>query len=195
MIFIDNKYTRWYYNIINRAKTRSLSDYKEKHHIIPKSMGGDNTKNNLVKLTAREHFVCHMLLVKMTTGKAKRSMAYAAWQMTYIDNRPRYKPSSRMYAILRKQLSESYKGVPKSYIHWLGKNHSEDTKKKQSDAKKGSNNPMFGRTQSAETKRLIGLAHKGKTVKKYQCQCCGKEVAGLGNYNRWHGNKCRINTA
>jgi hypothetical protein len=194
MLFIDNKYTRWYYNIVSNAQFRITSEYTEKHHIVPKSLGGVDSKENLVKLTAREHFICHMLLVRMTTGQAKRSMSYAAWQMTYIDNRPRYKPTSRMYAILRKQLSESYKGVPKSYKHWLGKSHSNESKKKQSDAKKGNNNPMFGRTQSEETKRLIGLAHKGKTVKKYQCHCCGKEVAGLGNYNRWHGNNCRINT-
>lgn len=42
MIFIDNKYTYWYYNIVHRAKTRNITGYTEKHHIIPKSCGGDN---------------------------------------------------------------------------------------------------------------------------------------------------------
>ena len=54
MIFIDNKYTNYYYSIVDRAKARTLSPeiYSEKHHIVPKSLGGDNSKNNLAKLTA-----------------------------------------------------------------------------------------------------------------------------------------------
>ena len=37
MIFIDNKYTKWYYTIIDNAKQRvnSVDDYLENHHIIP----------------------------------------------------------------------------------------------------------------------------------------------------------------
>ena len=53
MIFIENKYTRYYYSIIDRAKNRSITGYTENHHIIPKSLGGTNQKHNLVKLTAK----------------------------------------------------------------------------------------------------------------------------------------------
>ena len=38
--------------------------YYENHHIVPKWLGGDNSKNNLVLLTAREHYVAHLLLWK-----------------------------------------------------------------------------------------------------------------------------------
>jgi 5-methylcytosine-specific restriction endonuclease McrA len=58
-MYLQNKYTRWYYNIIQRAQQRNISGYTEKHHIIPRSFGGSNQKENLVALTAREHFVCH----------------------------------------------------------------------------------------------------------------------------------------
>jgi hypothetical protein len=48
-------------------------------------MGGTNHNSNLVKLTAREHFICHMLLVKMVEDKPiKAKLSYAAWQMTLI---------------------------------------------------------------------------------------------------------------
>jgi len=77
MIFINNKYTQWYYKIVNRANTRITTGYTEKHHIIPKSCGGDNSKTNLVKLTAKEHFVCHLLLTKMVDGKTRHKMIYA----------------------------------------------------------------------------------------------------------------------
>lgn len=78
MIFIDNKYTKTYYKIIERSKNRTVQGYTEKHHIIPKALGGTNLPTNLVILTAREHYICHVLLVKMTTGLNKKKMIYAA---------------------------------------------------------------------------------------------------------------------
>jgi len=88
-MYLQNKYTVWYYNIINHAKSRILSPdvYTEKHHIIPRSMGGDNSADNLVKLTAREHFVCHLLLTKMTDGIYKRKMFFALQMMIYPNKR------------------------------------------------------------------------------------------------------------
>lgn len=60
-------YQKLHDSIIIRAQSRTLpSDiYIEKHHIIPKSMGGSNSKDNLVKLTAREHYIIHWLLYKI----------------------------------------------------------------------------------------------------------------------------------
>ena len=69
-MYLQNKYTRWYYNIIQRAQSRILPAdvYTEKHHIIPSSLGGSNSISNIASLTSREHFICHLLLTKMTTG-------------------------------------------------------------------------------------------------------------------------------
>ena len=78
MIFIDNKYTSIYYSIIERSKNRNISGYTEKHHIIPKSLGGTNNTSNIVILTAREHYICHVLLTKMTIGINKIKMIHAA---------------------------------------------------------------------------------------------------------------------
>ena len=50
-------YQKIYNQIIERAKNRQLEGYKEKHHIIPRCLNGNNDKENLVKLTAREHFL------------------------------------------------------------------------------------------------------------------------------------------
>lgn len=77
MLFINNKYTKWYYQIINSAKQNPHCGYTEKHHIIPKSLGGDNSKENLVRLSARQHYICHVLLVKMTEARYKSKMGYA----------------------------------------------------------------------------------------------------------------------
>ena len=59
---LQNKYSKLYYKLVNKS---SLSDYTETHHIIPKSLGGSDNKSNLIKLSAREHFLCHYLLTKM----------------------------------------------------------------------------------------------------------------------------------
>ena len=79
--FLNNKYTKTYYQIINRAQIRLIPlEYTEKHHIIPKckSFNGPNTKKNLVHLTFREHWTCHHLLMKMCiTPQQKYSMWFA----------------------------------------------------------------------------------------------------------------------
>ena len=64
-MYLTNKYSKWYHKIIENAKLRNLSEGIEKHHIIPKSLGGSNLKQNIARLTPREHFVCHMMLTKM----------------------------------------------------------------------------------------------------------------------------------
>ena len=58
--FIENKYKKWYFSIIENAKNRTYIHSKyEKHHIIPSSLGGNNSRDNIVLLTFREHFICH----------------------------------------------------------------------------------------------------------------------------------------
>lgn len=73
-------YFKIYDALISRAKSsRELSLY-EIHHIIPKCLGGTNDHNNLVKLSPREHYIAHMLLVKMYTNNHK--LIYALNMMT-----------------------------------------------------------------------------------------------------------------
>jgi len=78
---LTNKYSKLYFSITDRAKNRSLTCYTEKHHILPESLGGSNDKENLVDLTAREHFICHWLLIKMTEGEDRSKMLYALNRM------------------------------------------------------------------------------------------------------------------
>src|SRR5882672_8941090 len=78
MKFIKNKYYLWYYQIIDKARKRGIpGEYYERHHIMPKCMGGTNDFWNIVNLTFREHFLVHWILPKMTTGKTKWKMMNA----------------------------------------------------------------------------------------------------------------------
>lgn len=67
-----------YDDLINKAKDREYFINSERHHIIPRSMGGNNSPDNLVYLTPSEHYKAHYLLWKFT-GSIK--MAYAFWRM------------------------------------------------------------------------------------------------------------------
>ena len=73
-MFINNKYTKWYYGIIEKARSRNLLHGIEKHHIIPRELGGSDDPKNIVNLTYYEHALCHVLLTKMLTGNNKYKM-------------------------------------------------------------------------------------------------------------------------
>lgn len=76
------KYRVWYAAICDRARSRAIpSTYTEVHHVKPRSLGGSDDQVNLVRLTYREHLICHMLLVRMTTGPDQRKMKKALGAM------------------------------------------------------------------------------------------------------------------
>lgn len=114
--FIDNKYTCWYYAIVVNAQKRTIQNnaYYEKHHILPKCIFPEHKKEkwNLVSLTAREHFICHLLLTKMTKDKNRYKMLQAAisfnqW-ITKKQNR-QIDINSRTFEKLKKDRSDSLK--------------------------------------------------------------------------------------
>jgi hypothetical protein len=109
-MFIQNKYHKWYFNIIKKRSTLNYQGYTEKHHIIPKSLGGSNDNANLVNLSAREHFICHLLLMKMTEGQAKYKMVHAANLLRRLNNH--YIASSKLFDMIRRECSLARIGIP-----------------------------------------------------------------------------------
>lgn len=120
-MFLDNKYTRVYNIIIEAAKTATYKEYTEKHHIIPRSLGGSDDPSNLVVLSAREHFICHWLLTKMTTGSDKFKMLYALNCMRrHNPHQSRYhtKITARVYAHLKTTFAAMYPQFATHYFTW-----------------------------------------------------------------------------
>jgi hypothetical protein len=114
-----NKYQTWYQNITDRARDRELNGYVERHHIIPESLGGSDDADNLVKLTAREHFICHWLLTKIYTGEAKSKMIYALNGMKRNGKcTQRYETliTSRVYEKLKKEFSIVHSATMKGKV-------------------------------------------------------------------------------
>lgn len=117
--FIDNKYRRWYFDIL--AKGSDTADYTERHHIIPKSLGGrPRAKNNLIRVTARKHFLLHWLLTKFTRGLALRKMQHALGYMAmqHEDERKlsswQYELSKQANRIAAKTRSNEYWSDPEN---------------------------------------------------------------------------------
>jgi hypothetical protein len=139
MQYLSNKYTNWYYKIIHNAQHRQFppNTYYESHHIIPKSLGGSNEPSNLVLLTAKEHFICHHLLVKMTENDNKRKMSFAFWCFCILKNeyQDRHKVTAQQYEIA--------KLLKKEYSR-RGYTHTEESKQKMSDSKKGKPSKLKG---------------------------------------------------
>lgn len=80
-------YNEFIQNVLNtRGRFACGDEYHERHHIIPKCMGGTNDEENLVDLFAREHFLAHKLLAQENPNN--NSLVYAwgcmAWAKTQI---------------------------------------------------------------------------------------------------------------
>jgi hypothetical protein len=111
-------YKKHYDLLIERARTRKLTGYFERHHVIPKCLGGSNDKSNIVRLTPEEHYVAHQLLVKIYPDN--ESLVYAARKMTV---------SSKF----TKRNNKSYGWIKKKYLHICKK-------------RIGDKNPSYGRS-------------------------------------------------
>ena len=162
-MYLQNKYTKWYNTIISRSRNRNIKEVLEEHHIIPKSFfirfskdgwleGNPNDPNNLVLLTIREHRLCHLLLTKMTEGKARAKMVYAAKIMMEHRENKFGLSKGRLYEKIKKEALESL------FKNKVGKKRSQETIEKIKVKRK----LQVMSPVTEETKKKISLAHKGK---------------------------------
>ena len=196
-------YQLHYNRLIERAKTRQLDCYVERHHIIPRCMGGNDNKENLVELTPEEHFLAHQLLVKIYPNNYK--LVFAATCMTRNSNGKR--ANNRLYGWLRKELavavskqqtgraenpeanlkrSLSLKGRNVGEKNsFYGKTHSIEFKQELSKKWSGKNNPFYGSSRKGADNPFYG-----KHPQKYKCPHCNKE-ASKANLTKWHNDNCK----
>lgn len=128
--------------LLNRVKNND--GLLEKHHIIPKCLGGSNDKHNIVLLTPREHYLAHWLLCKIHKDKVKAKMVYAFFCMCRKNHNHKRGVTSKMYERAKIYIS--------NFCH--GKNHhsfkkeiwDEKARKEISNRMLGVNNPMYGKS-------------------------------------------------
>lgn len=168
----NSKYSKWYMRLVENAKSRTLDGYIEKHHIIPRSIGGSNDKDNIVSLTPREHLIAHLLLTKCCiASEHKKKMIFALKCMSDMNNP--FQNRNRGYGIISKiAKSESgFKGKthkPETIEQMrkikLGKKVTEVTKQRMKQARIGKSSGMLGKQHDENTKTKFANARLGKKI-------------------------------
>lgn len=156
--FQPNRYLAVYLKIVNRAVNENRSKgtgYYEDHHILPRSLGGNNQKSNRVLLTAKEHYVCHRLLVKFTTGQDKYKMK---WALDYMGKRYLHLGVQSAAKYERDRLANRMIGV--SHPRY-GKKDTKDQIERKRQRVSGSLNPNYGKPLSEEAKVNLSIKNSG----------------------------------
>lgn len=177
-MFIENKYKRIYFSIIENSKNRDKNpETIEKHHVIPKCFGGSDDIDNIAVLTPRDHYICHLLLTKFTEGEYKRKMCYALSSFNRNNQHQKRNLTSRQYETIRRIVSDEMKGDNNPMrIHnidmsgdknpFYGKTHSDETRKiiseKIKEWLKQNENPFKGKRHSDKTKKILSDAQSKK---------------------------------
>jgi len=184
-MFINKFYSKVYFSTIEKAVQRGWKKARgrERHHIIPQSLGGSNDKSNLVYLSCREHFLCHWLLVKMTQGEYYHKMVYALMGMrAENEHQERYQTifTARVYEKYRIEHAEYHSKLMKSKnlvpwnkgggtlteeqlenVRYAARNRNVDPVK-QAEGQRKRLEKIIGQKRTDETKKLMSLASKGK---------------------------------
>ena len=118
-------YKNIYLNLCNRGKTTRKLNYSESHHILPRCMGGDDSENNLTVLTAKEHYLAHLLLTKIYDNS---SLMYAFGMMQTSTKKMKRRYTSGQY----QKMKHSYSTVMKTNNPMFN----EETRKKMSETRR-----------------------------------------------------------
>ena len=201
-VFVNNKYLHWYEQLTVQSSTEG---YLEKHHIVPKSIIPNNT---VVSLTARQHYIAHLLLIRCVNPIYRKKMLYAitAMKMRTAKNT---KFNARLFEKLKIEANISRSIALKGRTHSPEARAkikasralqviSDETKLKMSKAHKGRKNSAeaiervrqshIGSKRSEETKQKLREARK--SYPRLTCEHCNKTMVTV-NYNRWHGSNCK----
>lgn len=138
---------RHYERLIERARDRTIEGYSELHHVVPKCMGGSDKRSNLVRLTPEEHFVAHLLLIKVHPGN--RGLVYSVRALMMCGRtkgRSLNKEVGWVRRLMAKATGDAKRGIPRDA----------ETRRKNGLAHKGRKLP-------ASQKAAIAAALKGKT--------------------------------
>jgi len=147
-------YKRLIESRLELKRTKQDGIYYEKHHIVPKSLGGSNSTKNLILLTAKEHFIAHLLL--HYARPHSKSLAYGLWCLCTMSNGYKLK-SSRLFSYLREKVLIDFNPSKK-----------EENRTKSSE-RMTKNNPMKGKISPNRGINVSDLYGDkiSKSLKKY----------------------------
>lgn len=176
-------YKRIYDEIINNRIVNRLDKKDsliERHHIIPRCLGGTDDDYNLVCLTPREHFLCHLLLTKIYNEKntAYYYKIIKAFFMMFSyskNNSTRHvRINARLYENLKKVWIESLR------ISQSGENNSQF-------GSRWINNGIIDKKLLKEEKIPVGFVFgRIKKVKQPKTKKIDKRNSNIRKYSEWY---------
>lgn len=179
---MQETYEEFIQNILDiRGRFGCGDEYHERHHIIPKCMGGGNEEDNLIDLYAREHFIAHRLLALENPDNEKLVYAWSCMAFIKSQKLKRYELTPEEYEEMKKALSKTLSKNAKERLQdktkhpmygvhrygeenpFYGKRHTEESKKKMSNSTigvyAGKNNPMYGKQHTNEARDKMSQNH------------------------------------
>lgn len=156
-IFVNRVSCKWvkhYMNLVNRAKDRSIEGYVERHHVVPRCMGGGDSPDNLISLTPEEHYTAHLLLMKIFPENA--ALARAAVMM--CADSPTTPRQNKVYG-------------------WVRRRYAEHCSERMRAWHKGNTHPFQGGKHTEDAKRRIG--EKASARQKKDVFCFSRETGEL----------------
>lgn len=199
-------YKKIYTDLIDKRKNKPFSgDYSENHHIIPKSLGGNDDVDNLVCLSSREHYIAHALLVKIHEKNEntylKMLWAFNGMRHMQSEYQKRIVGNSHLYASLKGKYKHSEKTKIKMSESAKGHIVTQETKDKISKKRKemyvngeieymvGEKNPMFGKELTDEHKIKMSKSLKGKTKNITELDRIQRSERFTGKNNPMYGKQ------
>lgn len=165
-------YQRIYFEFIEDRKSKGIdkSYYFENHHILPRSLGGDDSDENLIPLSASDHFFAHLLLAKIYGGKMSTALFFMAGDNSRSAHG--YRAKRWAYEFAKKAMADQKRKLVGELSPAYGRKRSDETKRKISKNRSGKMvgpahfaygvpSPLRGTTISEEAKLKISLANAG----------------------------------
>lgn len=137
-----NKYKKWYDHITQNGK-KFREPGLERHHILPRCLGGSDLKDNITFITPREHFICHWLLTKIYDLGDEHWKMLNAFRMMRAENPNQKRYHTKITARVYENLKEEYARL-------------------QSERNQGSGNGFYGKKHRFGAKERISKANKGR---------------------------------
>lgn len=167
--------------IVRGLDKKVLDGYFEKHHIIPKCLGGSDKNSNFVLFTPREHVIAHRLLWKANPNNYSLMWAYTRTVNSHkgiltsreVENAKIAKAKVMSERVVsqetRDKISATLMGsvipqevIEKRRLKQIGQKRTQETKDKLSQKRRELIDS--GWTHSEESRKKIGDAARGKNI-------------------------------
>jgi hypothetical protein len=197
-------YCAIYDSLVAAARANPPQGYTEKHHIVPRCLGGGDAPENIVRLSARQHFVAHLLLAKIHGGK----LIVAAFRMS-VDG----KHGARNYEWLQKahakekhklmignKYGEKLRGRKQSPQHAARRNSTPAVRAKKSEKMMGNQygKILLGRKRDPEIARKVWAARRKNGTDRHSQESRAKMSQShanmAGSNNPMSGRKHSVET-